>query len=161
MPNDLNSHNEQPVAHSIKSDLRLPQNPLAQVPAHHALSCKLQAYGTPFAAPDLQATADELSDADLEFAACLASPPDLEEQVSFSLGRMMSILEQNRAEVTRAVGRAAPAQAQAQTAGWVEDFGRLQIMTRWLSRTAMIHLSSSSSCHFLGDPSSGPPAMQA
>lgn len=84
-----------------------------QVPAHHALSCKLQAYGTPFAAPNLQATVGELSDADLEFAACLASPPDLDEQMSMNIGRVMSMLEQNRAEPAGPVGRTAAAQAQA------------------------------------------------
>eukprot|EP00878_Enallax_costatus_P012650 GHUV01013213.1.p1 GENE.GHUV01013213.1~~GHUV01013213.1.p1 ORF type:complete len:349 (+),score=108.09 GHUV01013213.1:207-1253(+) len=87
-----------------------------QVPAHHALSCKLQAYGTPFAAPDLQAAAGDLSDADLEFAACLASPPDLDEQMSFNLGRVMSMLERNRAEAAGAVGRVAPAHAAARGA---------------------------------------------
>lgn len=88
---------------------------LPQVPAHHALSCKLQAYGTPFAAPNLQAAADDLQDADLEFAACLASPPDLDEQMSFSLGRVMSLLEQNRGGPAGAVGRAAQQQQMAQT----------------------------------------------
>lgn len=86
---------------------------LLQVPAHHALSCKLQAYGTPFAAPDLQATAEQLSDTDLEFAACLASPPDLDERMSFNLGRVMSMLEQNRAQAAGAVGRVAPAHTAA------------------------------------------------
>jgi starvation-inducible outer membrane lipoprotein len=37
----------------------------------------------------------ELTDADLEFATCLAAPPDIEEQPSFSLTRMASLLERN------------------------------------------------------------------
>jgi hypothetical protein len=78
------------------------------VPAHHALACRLNAYGTPFAAPDLQAAAHELRDEDLEFAACLATPPDLDEQLSVNFGRVMSLLEKNQGQgggqiATRAV----------------------------------------------------------
>ncbi|KAF8063725.1 hypothetical protein HT031_003580 [Scenedesmus sp. PABB004] len=86
-----------------------------QVPAHHALSCRMQAYGTPFAAPDLQAAADALSDADLEFAACIAAPPDLDEQLSMNLGRVMSMLEQNRAELNQ-IARGGGGAQQAGTA---------------------------------------------
>lgn len=68
------------------------------MPAHHALACRLNAYGTPFAAPDLQAAAHELRDEDLEFAACLATPPDLDEQLSVNFGRVMSMLEKNQGQ---------------------------------------------------------------
>ena len=81
-----------------------------QVPAHHALACRVQAYGTPFAAPDLQATANQLTDEDLEFAACLASPPDLDEQLSINFGRVMSLLEHNKGRAAGAVTRGVPAQ---------------------------------------------------
>jgi len=81
-----------------------------QVPAHHALACRVQAYGTPFAAPDLQATANQLTDEDLEFAACLASPPDLDEQLSINFGRVMSLLEHNKGRAAGAVTRGEPAQ---------------------------------------------------
>lgn len=74
------------------------QPPQSQVPAHHALACRLNAYGTPFAAPDLQAAAHELRDEDLEFAACLATPPDLDEQLSVNFGRVMSMLEKNQGQ---------------------------------------------------------------
>lgn len=84
-----------------------------QVPAHHALACRMQAYGTPFAAPDLQAAAGDLADADLEFAACIAAPPDLDEQMSMNIGRVLSMLEHNR-EAAGQVARAAPAQTQQQ-----------------------------------------------
>lgn len=82
---------------------RLPARPAPcvhcmQVPAHHALACRLNAYGTPFAAPDLQAAAHELRDEDLEFAACLATPPDLDEQLSVNFGRVMSMLEKNQGQ---------------------------------------------------------------
>lgn len=80
---------------------------------HHAYA---QAYGTPFAAPDLQAAAGDLADADLEFAACIAAPPDLDEQMSMNIGRVLSMLEHNRAGQVQAgpVARAAPAAQQQQ-----------------------------------------------
>lgn len=63
-----------------------------QVPAHHAMACRIEAYSTPFAAapalrsPDLQAAAS-LTEEDQQFAACLASPPDMEEAHEVRLTR--------------------------------------------------------------------------
>jgi hypothetical protein len=90
-----------------------------QVPAHHALACRMAAYGTPFAAPDLQAPAHELGDEDLEFAACLASPPDLDEQLSMNFGRLMSILQRNeqQAQQTQAQQQGGAAAAQQRAGG--------------------------------------------
>jgi hypothetical protein len=63
-----------------------------QIPAHHAVACRIEAYNTPFAAahplraPDLQ-TAASLTEEDQQFAACLASPPDMEEAHEIRLQR--------------------------------------------------------------------------
>eukprot|EP00882_Tetradesmus_deserticola_P014367 GHRQ01015278.1.p1 GENE.GHRQ01015278.1~~GHRQ01015278.1.p1 ORF type:complete len:202 (+),score=50.79 GHRQ01015278.1:846-1451(+) len=74
-----------------------------QVPAHHAIACRIDAYGTPFAtAPDLTADPQSLSEDDKQFAACLASPPDLEDAPeSFSVSR--PALEQRQAPTLRCV----------------------------------------------------------
>ncbi|GBF98321.1 hypothetical protein Rsub_10984 [Raphidocelis subcapitata] len=66
------------------------------VPAHHALACRIEAYGTPFGAPPLQAVIQgELSEVDKQFAACLAAPPDFDAAGAFgpevSLQRMASL----------------------------------------------------------------------
>jgi hypothetical protein len=54
-----------------------------------------QAYDTPFAnAPALKAEPHQLSENDKQFAACLASPPDLEEAHSFTFNRPASVFEQ-------------------------------------------------------------------
>lgn len=95
--------------------MHLPPPP-PQVPAHHALACRLNAYGTPFAAPDLQAAAHELRDEDMEFAACLATPPDLDEQLSVNFGRVMSMLEKNQGNGGGQIATRA-AQARADAAG--------------------------------------------
>ncbi|WIA33343.1 hypothetical protein OEZ86_006480 [Tetradesmus obliquus] len=60
-----------------------------QVPAHHAIACRIDAYNTPFAnAPALYANPQQLTEDDKQFAACLASPPDLEEAPhSFTFSR--------------------------------------------------------------------------
>uniref|UniRef100_A0A383WHL5 Uncharacterized protein n=1 Tax=Tetradesmus obliquus TaxID=3088 RepID=A0A383WHL5_TETOB len=60
-----------------------------QVPAHHAIACRIDAYDTPFAnAPALYADPQQLTENDKQFAACLASPPDLEEAPhSFTFSR--------------------------------------------------------------------------
>lgn len=58
-----------------------------QVPAHHAIMCRIEAYDTPFAAAPTLADAPQLehmSEQDRQFAACLASPVELEEAHSFS-----------------------------------------------------------------------------
>ncbi|KAI8474306.1 MAG: hypothetical protein J3K34DRAFT_465786 [Monoraphidium minutum] len=68
-------------------------------PAHQILACQAEAYGTPFKAPALQALdgvdVSRLSDNDLEFAACLAAPPEMEEvpelSVQHRLIRMASL----------------------------------------------------------------------
>lgn len=58
------------------------------VPAHHALACRIEAYDTPFAsAPALSAAPEQLSEQDRQFAACLASPPDLDEAHQVNLQR--------------------------------------------------------------------------
>jgi hypothetical protein len=90
-------------------------HPSACLPAEMFLSSSfvLQAYGTPFAAPDLQAAAGDLADADLEFAACIAAPPDLDEQMSMNIGRVLSMLEHNRGGQVQA-GQVARGAAQAQ-----------------------------------------------
>jgi hypothetical protein len=50
------------------------------VPAHHALACRIEAYDTPFAqAPALSDAPEVLTEQDRQFAACLASPPDADE----------------------------------------------------------------------------------
>jgi hypothetical protein len=93
-----------------------------QVPAHHALECRMQAYGTPFAAPDLHADAGQLSDADLEFAACVAAPPDLEEQPSLAVDRVISVLEANTQRA--GAGNGAAGAQQARSAATVEVSAR-------------------------------------
>ncbi|KAI8464853.1 MAG: hypothetical protein J3K34DRAFT_525846 [Monoraphidium minutum] len=66
------------------------------VPAHHALACRLEAYGTPFSAPRLQdIKAGHLTEDDKQFAACLAAPPESDAigavTPEFSLQRMASL----------------------------------------------------------------------
>jgi hypothetical protein len=56
-----NEHNKL-VFFKTPSTHTLDAPPPPQVPAHHALACRLNAYGTPFAAPDLQASAHEPRD---------------------------------------------------------------------------------------------------
>jgi len=66
-----------------------------QVPAHHAIACRIEAYGTPFNAPHLQAEdASHWSEDDKQFAACLAAPPELEEHPSFTLTRTATFVQQ-------------------------------------------------------------------
>lgn len=64
-----------------------------QVPAYHAVACRVEAYSTPFASPNLQATdPSQLSEDDMQYAACLAAPPDLEVVHSMAFKSMGSIL---------------------------------------------------------------------
>lgn len=59
-----------------------------QVPAHHAIACRIEAYDTPFAAaPALKAAPEEMTEEDRQYAACLASPAELEEAPSLALNR--------------------------------------------------------------------------
>eukprot|EP00775_Hariotina_reticulata_P011854 gene11854-11998_t len=64
-----------------------------QVPTHHVIACRIEAYGTPFNAPALQADPSQWSEDDHQFAACLAAPPDVEEVPSFSLTRTATFIE--------------------------------------------------------------------
>ena len=66
---------------------------MLQVPVHQALQCRIEAYGTPFAAPDLKTS--NPTDNDMEYASCIAAQPELEEQPSFNISRMASMLERN------------------------------------------------------------------
>lgn len=51
-----------------------------QVPAHQALACRVEAYDSPFATPPaLNVAPGQLSEADRQFAACMAAPPEVEE----------------------------------------------------------------------------------
>ena len=94
------------------------------VPAHHALACRIEAYGTPFAAPALRAARGaggvgagaaatalvELSEDDKQFAACLATPPDFDAagslEPAMSLQRMASLSVLQRADIAAAVREA-------------------------------------------------------
>lgn len=83
--------------------------------------CAAQAYGTPFSAPTLQAVVEKgLSEADKQFAACLAAPPDFDAigDPSFSLQRMASISAMQRASPQfTSAARGAEQQAPQQQAG--------------------------------------------
>lgn len=80
-----------------------------QVPAHHAAMCRMEAYGsTPFAAApalwDAPADHAQLTEDDLQFAACLAAPPDVEEAHSFSMPSTASILQRSAPSLRAASG---------------------------------------------------------
>lgn len=73
--------------------------------AGRVYACQLEAYGSPFAAPSLQAVegGGKLTDPkDIEFASCLAQPPEREE-VSFSVrDRLVRLLSVTRAQQQQA-----------------------------------------------------------
>lgn len=69
-------------------------------PVTHVLQCHMEAYGvSPFAAPDLQANPMDPS-ADQEFAACVASPPDIDEAQSLELQHGPSLQKGNAVRET-------------------------------------------------------------
>ena len=96
------------------------------VPTAHVLACQVDAYGSPFAAPELQSLQQgPLTGQDLEFASCLAAPPDRDEAaggltVRERLMRMLSLARVQNAPSLAARASAAAGLRGADSGGLVE-----------------------------------------